>query len=187
MYAVYLFVEKSTQKVIYVGSSARPAARMKEHVAMLEGRKDRMQKIHEYMISNGLKLYKDVAIVWIDCADSMEEMHDLEAQYYFKYQDTVLNERPAEIRYGKYNPKRRRVQCLNDGKVFEDITECAQYYNKGRTTINKVVCGVTDYTYVNGKRYYFKLVDETCNDYSERKYIQADGSGGHTEMCEDIV
>lgn len=187
MYTVYLFREKATGKIIYVGSSSRPSARMKEHLLVLRGAKQNNQKIYSYMRDKGLQLYKDVEIIWVDCADTMEEMHDLEAQYYYKYQDTVMNDRPAEIRDGKYNPKRRKVRCLNTGEIFNTVIECARYYNKGRTTLNRVLSKEVKFTYINGEKYYFEFVDKTCNDYSERKYTQASGNGGHTEMCEDIV
>ena len=36
MYLVYTFVEKRTQKIIYVGSTARPSERIKEHLAAIK-------------------------------------------------------------------------------------------------------------------------------------------------------
>lgn len=187
MYTVYLFREKVTGKVIYVGSSARPSARMKEHLQILDERKPNNQKIYDYMRNNGLKFYKDVEVIWVDCADNKEEMYELEAQYYYKYQDTVMNDRPAEIRDGKYNPKRRKVRCINTGEIFNTVTECASYFHKGRNTITRVLNKVHEYTYINDEKYYFEYVNGTCNDYSERKYTQASGYRGYSEMNKDIV
>jgi len=159
MYVVYLFKEKKTGRVLYVGSSARPAERMKEHMQSLMGMKART-KVHEYMVENHLKLYRDVEVIWVDSGKDKNEMIALEEQYYYKYVDQgLLNERPGENRYGWYNPKRRKVRCLNDGKVFKTVTECSQYYHKGRTTIEKVLTGNTTHTWVNGEKYFFEYVD----------------------------
>lgn len=158
MYTVYLFKEKSSEEVIYVGSSARPSARMKEHIHQLNGSKS-PNNIHRYMIEKGLKLYKDVEVIWVDCAETKEEMWELEEQYYFKHIDTVKNERPAEDRHGHYNPRKRKVKCLNDGNVFKTVSECSRYYNKGRTTISNVLIKEKPYTWINGEKYIFEYVD----------------------------
>ena len=180
MYIVYLFKEKSTDKVIYVGSSARPAERMKEHNLVIKGSKHSNQRIYDYIRDHGLKLYKDIEVVWVDCADSREEMYDLEATYYFKYKDTVMNDRPAEIRFGKYNPRTRKVRCLNDGRVFSTVTECARAYGKKRTTISNVVTNVKPYTWIDGEKYRFEYVNGTCDGYSERKYASSEVETGDT-------
>ena len=164
MYLVYLFKEKKSDKIIYVGRSARPASRMKEHKLALEEVKPSNQQIYSYMRNNGLKFYKDVEIIWTDCADTKEEMYELEAKYYYKYIDTILNDRPADITKGKYNPRRRKVKCLNDGKMFNTVTECAKHYNKARTTISNILIGDKNYTLINGEKYYFEYVNGTCND-----------------------
>ena len=161
MYVVYLFREKKSGNVIYVGSSARPAERMKEHLQSLNGIKPKM-KIHNYMLNNGLKLYRDVEVVWVDCANNKAEMALLEEQYYYQYQATLLNDRPGENRYGWYNPKRRAIRCVNDGKVFNTISECGIYYGKARTTIQRTLSPDADYpyTWVSGEKYYFEYVNK---------------------------
>lgn len=155
MYLVYLFKEKNSNEVIYVGSSARPAERMKEHIQALNGKKN-INNIHKYMIENDLRLYKDVEVIWVDSAEGKDGMLELEEKYYYKYFDTIKNERPAEDRTGKYNPRKRKVKCLNDGMVFKTVTECSKYYKKGRTTISNVLIKEKAYTYVNGEKYYFE-------------------------------
>jgi predicted GIY-YIG superfamily endonuclease len=158
MYLVYLFKEKRTGKIIYVGSSSRPAARLKEHRAQLMGHK-RANNIHKYMNENNLELYVDVEVIWVDCADDRKTMLELEEKYYFQYVDTIKNDRPGENRFGDYNPKRRKVRCSNDGKVFKTVTECARYYGKGRTTINGVLAKSKPYTWINGEKYYFEYAN----------------------------
>ena len=158
MYTIYLFKEKSNGEIIYVGSSARPSARLKEHNHQLSGSKPQ-NNIHKYMNEKGLKLYKDVEVIWCDCADTKEEMWELEEQYYFKHMDTVKNDRPGEDRNGQYNPRRRKVKCLNDGMVFKTVSECASYYNKGRTTISNVLINEKPFTWINNEKYIFEYVD----------------------------
>lgn len=158
MYLVYLFKEKKTGEIIYVGSSARPAERMKEHVQAIDGRKKCNMPLYKYINSKGLKLYKDIEVIWVDAAKDKESMYELEAQYYYKYRDTVKNDRPAEIRNGEFNPKRRKVKCLNDGRVFPTVMGCSQFYGKSRTQINRVLSHECEYTYINGEPYYFEYV-----------------------------
>ncbi|KIP23794.1 GIY-YIG catalytic domain protein [Bacillus thuringiensis serovar morrisoni] len=158
MYLVYLFKEKSSGEIIYVGSTARPTARLKEHREQLEGRK-RPNRIHRYMRDEKLTLYKDVEVLWCDCARDKEEMLKLEEEYYYKYVKTIKNERPGENRKLFYNPRSRNVVCLNDGKEFRTVTECADHYKKGRTTISNVLIGEKPFTWINNKKHFFKYVD----------------------------
>ena len=166
IYYVYFFREKRTGKVIYVGSSSRPMERIKEHMQCYEGRKKNNQEIYKYLKHNNLELLKDVEIVFAERVKEKHKALELESEYFFKYKETLLNQRPAEERNGSFNPKRRRVQCINDGMFFETITECAKYYKKGRTTMTKILSSKTNkqYTYVNGEKFYFKYVHGTCND-----------------------
>lgn len=159
MYLVYLFKEKSNNEVIYVGSSSRPSARLKEHNHQLNGMK-KPNNIHKYMIEKGLKLYKDVSVEWVDCVDNKEEMLKLEEKYYYRYLKTIKNERPAEIRNGFYNPRKRKVKCINDGRIFKTVTDCAEYYGKGRTTIGNVCRKEKPYTWINEEKYFFEYVIE---------------------------
>ena len=168
VYYIYLFREKNTGKVIYVGSSARPMERIKEHIQCAEFRKktkyNNHQKIYLYLRDNNLKLIKDVEIVWVERVEDKEESLRLEAEYFHKYKDTVLNDRPAEEMDGSNNPKRKKVVCVNTGEVFDTVTECANYYGKGRSTITRVLQKVAKHTYVNDEKYYFEYYNGTCND-----------------------
>ena len=159
MYIVYLFKEKVTDNIIYVGSTSRPTTRMKEHNQQLSGIR-KPSKIHEYMIKNELELYKDVVVEWVDVGVDMEDMLRIEEEYYFKYLSTIKNERPAENRKGFYNPRKRKVKCVNDGKIFRTVTECASYYGKGRTTISNVCIKEKPHTWINEEKYYFEYVIE---------------------------
>lgn len=141
MYLVYLLREKATNVVIYVGSTSRPACRIKEHILSLAGKKSKHQKIHSYMRERGLMFFKDVTVEWVDCANDRSEMYALEEKYFGLYKDTLLNDRPAENRFGGYNPKRRFVTCLDDGKTFDTISECAKHYGIKRTTLSNVLHG----------------------------------------------
>lgn len=160
MYLVYLLKEKGTQNIIYVGSSSRPTERMKEHNQIINGKRQSNMKLYKYIKSKGLKLYKDIEVIWVDIAETKEQMHDLEEKYYYKYKDTIKNDRPAECRSGKYNPKRRKVKCINDNRIFATVTECANYYNKGRTTISNVLIGEKEYTIINGEKYKFEYINK---------------------------
>lgn len=158
MYLVYLFREKNTGHVIYVGSSARPAERLKEHQQALLGMK-KQSSIHQYMNSHNLKLYKDVIVEWVDSGEDKHEMVDLEEQYYSKYKPDgyLLNDRPGEDRGGHFNPRRRKVTCLNDGKIFSSVLEAAKYYDIPRTSVSNVAHGYRSYVTKNGTRYRFEL------------------------------
>lgn len=158
-YVIYLFKEKKTNEIIYVGSTSRPATRMKEHLHQMNGIK-KPSKIHEYMIERGLKLYKDVEIIWCDCADSKESMLELETKYYFMYLETVKNDRPADNVNGAYNPRRRKVRCINTGEVFKTVSECAERFKKGRTTISNVLIKEKPYTMIDGEKFFFEYVNE---------------------------
>ena len=156
MYLVYLLKEKRTNKVLYVGSSARPSERMKEHRQAILGSKEELLKypLYKYIRENGFKLYKDIEVIWVDVADDRQSMYELEAEYYYKYEDTVLNDRPAEDREGKYNPKRRYVKCLTDGKEFKTVSECAKYYGVTRNRLSGILNGYRSNTM--GLRFLFK-------------------------------
>lgn len=159
MYMVYLFREKETGEVIYVGSSARPMARLKEHRHQLSSdRKPNL--IHRYMIEKNLNLYDDVSVEFVYNASSREEMLKVEEKYYFENLKTIKNERPGEDKSGHYNPRKRKVICLNDGKVFKTVSECARHYKKGRTTINNVLTREKPHTFINGEKYIFEYVNE---------------------------
>ena len=168
VYYIYLFREKKTGKVIYVGSSARPMQRIKEHIQCAEFRKktrnNNHQKIYLYLRDNNLELIKDVEIVWVERVEDKEESLRLEAEYFYKYKDTVLNDRPAEDMNGNNNPRRRKIICVNTGEIFGSISECAKFYNKARSTISNVVLGEKPHTLINDEKYYFEYYNGTCND-----------------------
>jgi predicted GIY-YIG superfamily endonuclease len=163
MFIVYLFKEKKTETVIYVGSSARPAERMKEHIASIKGNKPR-NKIQRYMHSNGLELFKDVEVIWIDCAESRDEMISKEQEYYYKHVNTIMNERPGDNKSGWYNPRRRVIRCVNNGVEYRTVTECAELLNVGRTTLSDVLNNRKPHLNVNGEKLLFEYVNKTCND-----------------------
>lgn len=159
MYIVYLFREKRNGNVIYVGSSARPIVRLKEHKQQLEGMK-KPNKIHKYMIKNNLRLYDDVSVEFVKETKNKQEMLKEEEKFYFLFSETLKNERPADIKTEFYNPRRRKVKCLNDNKIFKTVTECAKYYKKGRTTISNVLIKEKEYTWINDEKYFFEYVNE---------------------------
>lgn len=136
MYSIYKFVEKSTDKVIYVGSTARFSARMKEHGLAIIGSKPQ-SKIHKYLAENNLQLYKDIEVIICDSATTKELAHELESNLFYLYQETLLNDRPAEIKFGEFNPKRRQIHCLESGRTFKTVLAASRYYNIPRTTIYK--------------------------------------------------
>jgi len=156
MYLVYLFKEKKSGNIIYVGSSSRPSARMKEHCAALRGDKPQ-QKIHQYMNKNNLEFYKDVDVIWCDVANDKNDMLKLEETYYFKYLDLgfLLNDRPGEDRSGNNNPKRRGVINKSDGKLFKTISEASKIYGIPRTTLSG---------YLNGRRKQ-PTINGICQDF----------------------
>jgi predicted GIY-YIG superfamily endonuclease len=164
MYVVYLFKEKRTENIIYVGSSARPAERLKEHQQALDGKKPQ-SLVHKYMNENNLKLYRDVEVIFCDNGKDKDEMIKLEEEYYYKYLSPNLkNERAGENRHGWYNPKRRSVRCLNDNHEFKTVLECSYFYGIRRQNIHKVLSGLQNCTYKNGIAYKFEYVE-----YKSRK------------------
>lgn len=142
MYLVYLFQEKSTGNVIYVGSTSRMQARLKEHKRALTTGKG-ASRIHRYMNSKNLKLVNDVRIIWEYSTDNMEDMLKHEESEYYKWlpAGNLMNERPGEDRNGSNNPKARAVRCLNDGRVFKTISSAARYYGITRHGIDDVING----------------------------------------------
>ena len=112
------------------------------------------------MSKHNLKLYDDVSVEFVKECTNKEDMLKAEEIYYFKYIDTVLNERPGEDRNGSYNPRRRKVRCLNDGREFSTVSECALFYNKGRTTVSNVLNKEKPYTWVHNEKYYFEYIGQ---------------------------
>lgn len=159
MYLVYLFREKNSGDVIYVGSSSRPAARMKEHMAALRGEKN-MQAIHKYMIANKLELYKDVEVVWYDIAEDKGSMEKLEEDAYVKYVGTgkLLNSHPGADVSGDNNPRRRGVVNEVDGKTFKTVLSASTYYGIPRTTFTHYLSGSRKQPTINGVQQNFKYI-----------------------------
>lgn len=135
-YFIYLFRVKTTQEVIYVGSCKALAPRLNEHRRSFREPK-RSAPIHRYMIENNLELFRDVEVVIAEYLSdvSKEEALTVEAEYYFRYKDTLKNTRPAEIREGEYSVKNKPVRCLNDGRVFISIRKAADFYGIGRYSL----------------------------------------------------
>lgn len=135
-YFIYLFREKKTGKVIYVGSTKAIGKRLNEHRRAFR-EEGRMLPIHVYMKEQGLKLFDDVEVCIVEFLQnvSKEDALEVEARYYFKYRDTLKNVRPAEIRNGEYSARNKAVKCLNDEKEFLSIRQAAEYYKLNRTTI----------------------------------------------------
>lgn len=159
MYLVYLFKEKETGNIIYVGSSSRPSARMKEHMAAINGEKT-VQNVHSYMIENGLKLYKDVEVIWYDIAESKEEMYKLEERTYRKFvkYGHLLNSFPGNNVKGENNPRRKGVINKSDGNVFKTVTQAANFYNVPRTTFTHYLSGLRKQPIINGKSQQFEYI-----------------------------
>lgn len=157
MYIVYLFKEKLTNKIIYVGSTSRPIVRLKEHKQALNGIKNR-QKIHTYMINNNLKLYDDVIVEFVKECENKQEMLNEEEKLFYKYKDTLLNERPAENRKGQYNSTAKKVKCITDGNVFKSILQCSKFYHKSRSTISDCLNGRQNHIVINKRFYEFSYL-----------------------------
>ena len=137
-YFIYLFREKKTQKVIYVGSCKNIGRRLNEHRRALREPK-RENPIHKYMRENDLKLFDDVEVAIVEYSNNMTraEALELEAKYYYLYESTVKNKRPAENRTGIYATRNKPVKCLTDGKVFFSVRKAAEYYGVTRHTLMK--------------------------------------------------
>lgn len=135
-YFIYLFREKQTGKVIYVGSTRAIGKRLNEHRRALREPKH-MLPIHVYMKEQNLKLFDDVEVCIVEFLQdvSREKALEVESEYFFKYRDTLKNVRPAEIRSGEYSVRNKAVRCLNDGKEFFSIRQAADYYGLNRVTI----------------------------------------------------
>ena len=150
-YMVYLFREKATGTVIYVGSCKNFGARMNDHRRSLRDKGKRLAPIHQYMLDNNLRLFDDVevAVVWYGVDVTKEQALEKEAEYFYKYQDTVKNTRPAEIRDGEFGANRKAVRCVTDGKVYATMKMAAEAYGLHYVTISnhinkgyKLKCGL---------------------------------------------
>lgn len=135
-YFIYLFRVKKTGEVIYVGSTRAIGQRLNEHRRGLKESKHELP-IHAYMKEHGLKLFDDVEVCIVEYFQNVpkEKALQVEAEYYFKYKDTLKNVRPAEIRSGEFSARNKPVKCLNDGKEFVSIRNAAEYYGINRATI----------------------------------------------------
>ena len=135
-YYIYLFRVKKTGTVIYVGSCKSVGKRMNEHRRAFR-EPSRELPIHKYMKANNLKLFDDVEVVIVEFLNNTtkEKALEVEAQYYYKYKDTIKNTRPAEIRSGVYATRNKPVRCVTDGKEFISIRKAAEYYGVDRSTI----------------------------------------------------
>lgn len=133
---IYLFRVKADGRVIYVGSCRSLAPRLNEHRRSMR-EKNREAPIHRYMKENGLRLFSDVEVVIAEFLENStyEEALKVEEEYYCKYESTLLNTRPAEIRTGMFSPVAVKVRCKNDGREFNSIREASRYYGLDRVTI----------------------------------------------------
>lgn len=135
-YFIYLFRIKETQEVIYVGSCRNISKRLAEHRRAFREPKHELP-IHKYMKDNHLKLFDDVEVAIVEYSNNMtrKEALELEAEYFYRYKDTLRNTRPAEIRTGIYATRNKPVKCLTDGKVFYSVRKAAEYYGVTRHTL----------------------------------------------------
>ena len=135
-YFIYLFRVKKTDEVIYVGSTRAIGARLNEHRRGIKEPKHRLP-IHDYMIEQGLELFKDVEVCIVEYFSDVarERVLEVEAEYYYKYKETIKNTRPAEIRGGEFSPRNKPIRCLNDGKEYISIRAASEHYGLNRVTI----------------------------------------------------
>lgn len=157
LHYVYIFVEKETEKVIYVGSTSRLSPRLKEHRECCEGKRKgtQYQKIHQYMNTNHLILFEDVEVRLVSQVDGREEAMKRESELYYQYKETLLNDRPGENKFGKYNPKRSPVYCFNNNTIYETIEEAGRNMPFSPQTISRVVNGEKEFHTYDGEDYYF--------------------------------
>ena len=135
-YFIYLFRVKKTQEVIYVGSTRNISMRLNEHRRAFKEPKHELP-VHKYMIANGLELFSDVEVVIVECLRgvSKHEALEVEAEYFYRYKDTLKNTRPAELRAGIYAARNKPVRCVNDGQVFYSIRQAAEHYKTTRYSL----------------------------------------------------
>lgn len=63
---------------------------------------------------------------------------------------------------GKSNPKAKKVQCINTGKIFNTIKEAGEYYYIDKSCISKYLNGRIKYAGkhpVTGEKLYWKFID----------------------------
>ena len=167
-YYIYLFRVKKTQQVIYVGSTKQIGARLNEHRRGFKDPKHEMP-IHTYMKENNLKLFDDVEVVIVEYWSKTTKEHalEVEAEYYYKYKDTVKNTRPAEQRSGIFSSRNKPIKCLNDNKIYASIREASRTYDLDRITIanhlnkgTKLKSGLI-----------FMYLDESQNNLDRKLYV----------------
>ena len=135
-YFIYLFREKQTGSVIYVGSTRAIGKRLNEHRRAFKEPKHELP-IHTYMKQNNLKLFKDVEVCIVEFLQDVtkDKALEVEAEYYHRYKKTLKNTRPAENRSGEFSTRNKAVRCLNDGKEYISIRQAAEFYGLNRVTI----------------------------------------------------
>lgn len=135
-YFIYLFREKQTGSVIYVGSTRAIGKRLNEHRRAFREPKHELP-IHTYMKQNNLKLFDDVEVCIVEFLQGVpkEKALEVEAEYYYRYEKTLKNVRPAENRIGEFSARNKAVRCLNDGKEHLSIRQAAEFYGLNRVTI----------------------------------------------------
>lgn len=138
IYYIYLFVEKKTDKVIYVGSTRHIGGRINDH---RRGQRDktREQPIHEYLNKNNLTLIKDVAITIVDMTDTRESALKLESKYFEKYKSTIVNIWKAEKMSGEYSPIRQPLKKKGTDIYYESQRDAGRKLGVSRYQIQKMI------------------------------------------------
>lgn len=128
---IYLFREKKSRKVIYVGRTRIPMRRFKEHEQALA---TSTSPLYQYMRDNNLLFYRDIELVLVEFVDSGEADANEREQYYtLLYHDSVLNVHLGDDRSGQWSSRNRAVQCVTDGKIYRSVAEATAHY--GITTL----------------------------------------------------
>jgi predicted GIY-YIG superfamily endonuclease len=169
---IYLFRIKGTDEVIYVGSTKSFTNRFNDHRRSMR-ESERRAPIHKYMIENGLDFGKNIEVVITEFLEdtTKEQALKVEAEYFYKYRETLKNTRPAEDREGEFSVRNKAVKCLNDNKVFISVRKAAEHYkisrymlsnhlNKGSKMLNGMVFEYINHENVDKKIYSVKCIED---------------------------
>lgn len=171
-YFIYLFRIKNTDEIIYVGSTKSFANRFNDHRRSMREEK-RRAPIHKYMIDNDLDFGKNVEVVITEFLEDVtkEQALEVEAQYFYKYRNSIKNTRPAEDRSGEFSSRNKAVKCLTDGNVFISVRKASEHYNitrnvlmnhlnKGTKMTNGMLFEYINHENVDKKIYIVKCVED---------------------------
>lgn len=134
---VYLFVERGSGKVFYVGTTRYVGRRMNEHRRDLK--RNKYTPLYVYMRDNDLELFRNVDVQLVELVRSRDEAAKLEAAYIERYKDTVVNVVKLDTRKYSTDPRYLKVRCVDTGEVFHAVSAACTKIGVSRYKLTKAI------------------------------------------------